>query len=120
MMGSFMSVSTFASRWNLDVIDEQYERWQRGAQSVDSHWQAFFEGFQLANGRPASTGAPPVGSAGLFDLVDAYRCWGHLSAHLNPLDPPPETHRFLELAQFGFSEADLDQYLDTIPFLGLL
>lgn len=119
-MGLYMSVSTFASRWNLDVIDEQYQRWQRGAQSVDSHWQAFFEGFQLANGRPATTGAPPVGSAGLFDLVDAYRCWGHLSAHLNPLDPPPETHRFLELAQFGFNEADLDQYIDNIPFLGLL
>lgn len=118
--GFHMSGSTFASRWNLDVIDEQYQRWQRGAQSVDSHWQAFFEGFQLANGRPAATGAPPVGSAGLFDLVDAYRCWGHLSAHLNPLDPPPDTHRFLELTQFGYSEADFNQYLENIPFLGLL
>lgn len=114
-----MSASTFASRWNLDVIDEQYQRWQRTAQSVDSHWQAFFEGFQLANDRPAATGVITAGSTGLFDLVDAYRCWGHLSAHLNPLDPPPETHRFLELAQFGFTEADLDTHLEGIPLVGM-
>jgi 2-oxoglutarate dehydrogenase E1 component len=112
-----MSASTFASRWNLDVIDEQYQRWQSDPQSVDSHWQAFFEGFHLANARPGGgTGAVPTG---LFDLVDAYRAWGHLAAHLNPLDPPPETHRFLELSQFGFKEGNLDRTYDGIPFLGL-
>jgi 2-oxoglutarate dehydrogenase E1 component len=115
-----MSSSTFASRWNLDVIDEQYQHWQRTPNSVDSHWQAFFEGFHLANARPVSgSGSITEGSTGLFDLVDAYRCWGHLSAHLNPLDPPPETHRFLELAQFGYSESDLDQQLVGIPLLGM-
>jgi 2-oxoglutarate dehydrogenase E1 component len=122
-----MSASTFASRWNLDVIDEQYQRWQRHAPSVDSHWQAFFEGFQLANDRTNGNGheqaaisaAPPIIPTGLFDLIDAYRCWGHLSAHLNPLDPSPETHRFLELSQFGYTEADLDNHLEGIPFYGL-
>ncbi|MFO0814416.1 MAG: 2-oxoglutarate dehydrogenase E1 component [Gemmatales bacterium] len=116
-----MSASTFASRWNLDVIDEQYQRWQRTAQSVDSHWQAFFEGFHLANDRAHRdvAVAPPIVPTGLFDLVDAYRCWGHLSAHLNPLDPQPQTHRFLELAQFGYTEADLDTHLEGIPFYGL-
>jgi 2-oxoglutarate dehydrogenase E1 component len=123
-----MSASTFASRWNLDIIDEQYQRWLSDPQSVDSHWQAFFEGFHLANARPTPP-VPPLlrggergGStepADVFDLVDAYRCWGHLSAHLNPLDPPPETHRFLEPSQFGFTEADLTKTFDGIPFVGL-
>jgi len=42
-----MSQPTFATRANLDLIDENYLRWQRDPMSVDAGWRSFFEGFDL-------------------------------------------------------------------------
>ena len=37
------------ARANLDLIEENYRRWQKNPESVDSGWSAFFEGFELGN-----------------------------------------------------------------------
>src|SRR5438132_1035098 len=37
------------SRANIDLIEENYRRWQQNPESVDSGWSAFFEGFELGN-----------------------------------------------------------------------
>src|SRR5437870_2037759 len=37
------------ARANLDLIEENYRRWQQNRESVDSGWSAFFEGFELGN-----------------------------------------------------------------------
>src|SRR5437899_7889367 len=37
------------ARANLDLIEENYRRWQQNPESVDSGWSAFFEGFELGN-----------------------------------------------------------------------
>jgi 2-oxoglutarate dehydrogenase complex dehydrogenase (E1) component-like enzyme len=37
------------ARANVDLIEENYRRWQQNPQSVDSGWSAFFEGFELGN-----------------------------------------------------------------------
>ena len=52
-----MNRSTVANRWNLELIDDFYQRWQNDPDSVDATWQAFFEGYQLAQ-----QGADPLGS----------------------------------------------------------
>src|SRR5437773_663137 len=41
--------SSFATRLNLDLLEQNYERWQKDSDSVDSGWSAFFEGFELGN-----------------------------------------------------------------------
>ena len=48
--------SSFATRGNLDLIDEKYRRWERDPDSVDATWRAFFEGFELGN-TPQRNGA---------------------------------------------------------------
>ena len=45
-----MRTTTIAARANLDLIEENYRRWQE-ARAVDSGWSAFFEGFELGNCR---------------------------------------------------------------------
>src|SRR5437867_2786744 len=35
--------TSIATRANLDLIEENYQRWQRDPASVDSSWSAFFE-----------------------------------------------------------------------------
>ena len=39
-----MNRSTVANRWNLELIEENYQRWSDDPTSVDATWQAFFEG----------------------------------------------------------------------------
>ncbi len=41
--------TSIATRANLDLIDENYRRWQEDPESVDPSWSAFFEGFELGN-----------------------------------------------------------------------
>ena len=55
-----MENPTFATRWNIDEIDSNYQRWLEDRSSVESKWQYFLEGFHLANDGQES---PPVRSS---------------------------------------------------------
>src|SRR2546423_15224952 len=41
--------TSIAARANLELIDQNYQRWQEDPASVDPSWSAFFEGFELGN-----------------------------------------------------------------------
>src|SRR5262245_7158566 len=114
--------STFASRWNLDALEAQYERWRRDPASVEESWRLFFEGFELGRQRKPTVAPAADGSAkqaAVIDLIDAYRGLGHILARLDPLSDPPAGFPLLELSQFGLTEADLNQEFDGSHFLGL-
>ena len=51
--------TTIAARANLELIDQNYARWQQDPASVDPSWAAFFEGFELGN-LPQKNGAAAV------------------------------------------------------------
>src|SRR5436853_5988546 len=87
---------SIATRANLDLLEENYRRWQKDPQSVDSGWSAFFEGFELGNlpqrnGASAAAAAPPTQAresplqTRIDGLVYAYRTLGHTIARVNPL-----------------------------------
>ncbi|HEV2096069.1 MAG TPA: 2-oxoglutarate dehydrogenase E1 component [Chthoniobacterales bacterium] len=115
---------SFATRLNLDLLEENYSRWQANPASVDSSWSAFFEGFelgdlQLRNGaRPAEDGADenPL-QARADDLVYAYRTLGHTIAELNPLADKRPENPLLTLRELGFNESDLDRKVSSKLFL---
>ena len=57
-----MNRSTVANRWNLELIEENYQRWSSDPTSVDATWQAFFEGYELAlNSGGENRTAPEAG-----------------------------------------------------------
>jgi 2-oxoglutarate dehydrogenase E1 component len=112
-----MSRATFATRWNLDAIEDAYQRWRQDPASVDASWRSFFEGFELGAGRGAPGDAGT--QTGLVRLIDAYRDLGHFLAHLDPLSPPPAAYPLLELSEFGLIPADLDRTFDTSYFVDL-
>src|SRR5213592_3584154 len=80
------------ARANLDLIEENYRRWQENPESVDSGWSAFFEGFELGD-LPQRDGAAvaeaEVREAALQTRVDgliyAYCSLGHTVAQVDPL-----------------------------------
>src|SRR5712691_6664263 len=110
---------SFATRGNLDLIEENYRRWQKNPESVDSSWSAFFEGFELGElpQRNGAATAPPETRAGAREgvlqtrvdgLVYAYRTLGHTIAQLDPLAEQRLQNPLLSLRELGFSEKDLD------------
>ena len=114
-----MTHPTVANRGNLEVVEAAYQRWRQDPESVDESWRFFFEGFELGTTRPAAQASDGGGQTSIVRLIYAYRDLGHFLAHLDPLSNPRSSYPLLELAEFGFSEADLDRTFDTGTFIGL-
>jgi 2-oxoglutarate dehydrogenase E1 component len=84
--------TSIAARANLELIEENYRRWQADPHSVDSGWSAFFEGFELGNlpqrNGAAVAAAPRAGvresplQTRIDGLVYAYRTLGHTIARV--------------------------------------
>src|SRR6267143_3037810 len=110
--------TSIAARANLDLIEQNYRRWQEDPASVDPSWSAFFEGFELGNlpqrNGAAATAAPRAGvresplQTRIDGLVYAYRTLGHTIARVNPLAEKRPENPSLTLRELGFSEKDLD------------
>ena len=121
--------TTFANRYNVDLLDENYARWKQDPDSVDKSWSAFFEGFELgsaqkANGAQAagSASATPAGELPLETrvegLVYAYRTLGHTLAKLDPLSLQEPGQPLLSLRELGFAEKDLNLMVSSKFYLG--
>src|SRR5438309_1946012 len=119
--------TTIAARANLELIDENYRRWQENPASVDPSWSAFFEGFELGN-LPQRNGAAVAAApraevregplqTRVDGLVYAYRILGHTIARVNPLAEKRPENPQLTLRELGFSEKDLDLRVSSKFFL---
>jgi 2-oxoglutarate dehydrogenase E1 component len=116
---------SFATRFNADLLDQNYELWRKDPAAVDDDWAAFFEGFELGSvalkdvakaGNGAATASAPTettGSSGsplqtrVDGLVYAYRTLGHTIAQLDPLADERPQNPLLSLRELGFEEKDL-------------
>src|SRR5207248_4160596 len=119
--------TTIAARANLELIDQNYARWQDDPASVDPSWAAFFEGFELGN-LPQKNGAAAAAASRqvtresplqtrIDGLVYAYRTLGHTVARVNPLADKRPENPLLSLRELGFSEKDLDLRVSSKFFL---
>jgi 2-oxoglutarate dehydrogenase E1 component len=121
--------TTVDARANLELIEENYRRWQENPNSVDSGWSAFFEGFELGN-LPERNGAAAAAveepekrarEAALQTRVDglvyAYCLLGHTIARINPVAERRPQNPALTLSELGFSRADLDLSVSSKFFL---
>lgn len=117
-----MKNPTFATQWNAELIDQYYEAWLSDPASVDSHWQAFFEGFELGESKET----PHISSDGglnwlekakkqtrVDSLIYAYRSLGHTLAKIDPLGQLNLEQPRLELSNFDLSEEDLEDTFQT-------
>ncbi len=113
-----MNRATVGSRWNLEMIEDQYQRWLSDPDQVDGTWKAFFEGYQLGAEQAPTQGASGDNElefarmqAAVTRLIIAYREIGHYLADLDPLKLQQRklTHELLDLKDFGLDEQDLDR-----------
>ncbi len=124
---SLVMHSSLATRFDPDLLEEKYQRWQENPESVDSGWAAFFEGFELGdleerNGAataPARTDevCDPSLQTRVDGLIYAYRTLGHTIARLDPLSEKRPQNPLLSLRELGFSDKDLDMQVSSKFFL---
>src|SRR5947208_7670587 len=112
------------ARENIDLIEENYRRWQQNPESVDSGWLAFCDGFEVANLRQphGATFAEIEAREGSFQtrvdsLLYAYCSLGHTIARVDPLAETRPQNPLLSLHEFGFNESDLDLRVSSKFFL---
>lgn len=132
---------------SLSGIEEKYDQYKQNPASVDDSWRSLFDQLETSSDvltgtfpkrsiattssipvlSPEETGHviyhPIVEIKGATDsricnLISAYRTYGHLLAHTNPLTmQPPEEPYQLKLETLGFSKQDLSK---EFPTLGML
>lgn len=111
--------SSYANLANLAFIEDLYQKYLSNPDSIDGSWRHFFEGMEFAQHMP-SAGPEKVQSGDLkvYLLIQAYRMYGHLGAHVDPINVKPDKEpAVLSLNAFGFSESDKDKSFATFGFL---
>lgn len=137
----------FGSFGNLQAIEALYLQYINQPASVDPVWQQYFTWFETTGGEgdlpsdlkrwleskksehslraPALAAGvthlptiPQIGDLRIYNLIHAYREYGHRKAKVNPIATDGQkTVPELEIERFGFSSADLSSHFPTLGVL---
>ncbi len=105
---------SYASLANLALIEELHALYLTDSTSLEPSWRAFFEGMHFAS-QGASQGESP--DLRVYHLIEAYRTYGHLRAHFNPLGIESKEPEELSLEKLKFSTQELQTLFPTCGFL---
>lgn len=112
-------------------LDQLYREYQRDQSSVDPQFAELFAELdredrveapifakhaKALKSLPEESIAPGIQ---IYSLVQTFREFGHLIADIDPLGQSIRQHPFLDIEQFGLSDADLDTVVRCEGFLGL-
>lgn len=125
------SAKNYANRANLEYVDGLYQAYKQNADSVDPDWKRFFEGFDFAiETSPAAATKGTKSSAAemtgplnnlefsVYNLINAYREYGHFEAHTNPLENAAAPSEQLSLKRFQLKDEDLDKTFQVGKLIG--
>jgi 2-oxoglutarate dehydrogenase E1 component len=107
--------ATYASRGNLEYIEDLYQQYKSNPGAVSPDWQKFFEGVEFAQGSSMGLSEKELD---VYHLITAYRNYGHFEADLDPLTNTPSPSDQLSLSRFSLSEKDLDQKFQIGSIVG--
>ena len=104
---------SYVSNAHPNVIDAMYEQFIQNPESIEKGWKSFFEGFEFGQNNNSNTTSVSPGAQlsskefQVLNLINAYRAKGHLLSDTNPIRPRKDRRPFLNLDDFGLTEADL-------------
>jgi 2-oxoglutarate dehydrogenase E1 component len=110
----------YAQAANIALIEELYNRYSADPESVDPSWRHFFEGIDFGAYLYKRGVEPRADQSQLriYDLIQAYRRYGHLKAKFNPLKNSERAVEELNFEKLGFFQSELDQNFPTLGFCG--
>ena len=108
-------MAQYATRDNADYIEQLYQQFKSNPNSVSVEWRKFFEGVEF--GAEGGFGLSEK-ELNVYNLIEAYRNYGHFEADLDPLTntiPPSDQ---LSLKRFNLTDADLDNKFQIGEMVG--
>lgn len=122
-----MSDFSFITSSHPSYIENLYTDYLKNPEGIDPEWASFFKGFDYASARnggsvasasKAIDGEQMAKEFGVFRMIRAYRKRGHLVATTNPIRKRKDRKPYLDLVNFGLSEADMDTSFAAGDFIG--
>lgn len=100
---------------NLEYLESLYNQFKISPDSIEVEWKRFFEGVEFAK-----DGAFGLSEKELevYNLISAYRNYGHFEADLDPLTNSVAPSEQLSLGKFNLSEKDLSQKFQIGSMIG--
>ncbi len=112
---------SFVNHPDPAVIESLYQQYLSDPKSVDSSWQAFFAGFDLAQKQypllPESHATSDEFK--VINLINDYRRRGHLFTSTNPVRKRRTYLPTLDIENYGLSAKNLDQYFYAGEKIGI-
>jgi 2-oxoglutarate dehydrogenase E1 component len=102
---------------NIALIEEMYALYKEDPKKIDPSWRFFFDGLECNLIDKGLITKKEATDAALLALIDAYRHFGHLKAHINPIATQPPHPEQLQLSVLGFSEKNLKEFFPTYGLL---
>ncbi len=129
-----MEKYSFISNAHPSFIENLYHQYQTDPESVESDWHAFFKGFEFGenqNGAFINDAVVKNNSLniisegiqkefGVFGIIRGYRDRGHLLSDTNPIKPRKDRKPFLDITDYGLTDADLDKTFKASIELGIV
>ncbi len=100
---------------NLDYLESLYNQYKQSPDSVGTEWKRFFEGVQFAQDGAFGLSEKELN---VYDLISAYRDYGHFEADLDPLANSVAPSDQLQLSKFKLSEKDLNTRFQIGSLIG--
>lgn len=113
---------SYLNRVNLEYVESLMDQYLENPESVDPVWQKFFEGVEFGQsgrlqiGEGLDQASPELK---VYELIQAYRDYGHLKADLDPLKLQNRKTSFLDFKSFNLSESDASKTFSMGQILGL-
>ena len=106
---------TSIQRANLEYVENLYNIYQTNPNDLDESWQAFFAGVDF---NQEIGGGVSSKELDVFQLVEAYRDYGHFEANIDPLSSPNPSND-LSLGSFNLNDSDLDSTFSVGALIGM-
>jgi 2-oxoglutarate dehydrogenase E1 component len=108
--------NSYAQINNLQYIEQLYAQFKADPNSVSTDWKRFFEGVEFAQDGNLGLSEKELD---VYQLINAYRNYGHFEADLDPLTNTPAPSDQLALSRFKLTEADLTKTFQIGQIIGL-
>jgi 2-oxoglutarate dehydrogenase E1 component len=114
-----MEKFTYLSAQNVGYIEDLFTTFLQNPSAVDPEWRMFFEGIEFAK-KIGGVGTAVSGKElKVYDLIRAYRNFGHMKAKLDPLGLRNRSYPYLDLVNHGLEDKDLEATFEIGSSIGL-
>ncbi len=115
-----MEKFTYLGSQNVGYIEDLFQTFLQNPQGVDPEWRMFFEGMEFAKKVSGPGAGLSLKEVKVYDLIRAYRQYGHFKAKLDPLGIKQRPgYPELELRTHGLEEKDLESTFEIGQMVGL-